>query len=189
MIDACRERGFTLIELLVTLVIVSIILSIAVVSLNLVSDDREIRTEVRRLMSLLEVAQDDAVLQGRDFGIEFLLGGYRFVEYDAYSGQWRDILGADVLRTREIPNEMEISLYLEDKRVLLDKNALDLGEEEQSNPATEFKNYAPHVLIFSSGDMTPFELSIRRVTDQLAVALKGDLLGNIEFIDDENTQR
>jgi len=189
MIGACRERGFTLIELLVTLVIVSIILSIAVVSLNLVSDDREIRTEVRRLMSLLEVAQDDAVLQGRDFGIEFLLGGYRFVEYDAYSGQWQDILGADVLRTRVIPEAMEISLYLEDKRVLLEKNVLVLDAEEQADPSSELRNYAPHVLIFSSGDMTPFELNIRRVTDQLTVALKGDLLGNIEFVDDEDTQR
>lgn len=189
MIDACRERGFTLIEILVTLVIVSIILSIAVMSLNLVSDDREIRTEVRRLMSLLEVAQDDAVLQGRDFGIEFLLGGYRFVEYDAYTGQWHDIFAADVLRPRKIPDEMEISLYLEDKRVLLDKNALGLGEEDQANSTAEIKNYAPHLLIFSSGDMTPFEVSIRRETDQLAVALKGDLFGNIEFIDDEDMQR
>ena len=73
--------------------------------------------------------------------------------------------------------------------MLLDKDALGLGEEEQANPTPELKNYAPHVLIFSSGDMTPFELSIRRVTDQLAVALKGDLLGNIEFIEDEDTQR
>ena len=37
--------------------------------------------------------------------------------------------------------------------------------------------------------MTPFEVSIRRETDQLAVALKGDLFGNIEFIDDEDMQR
>jgi hypothetical protein len=43
-------------------------------------------------------------------------------------------------------------------------------------------------LIFSSGDMTPFEVHINRVTDRLSVALQGDLLGNLEFVDDEDTQ-
>ena len=113
VIGAGRDRGFTLIELLVTIVIISIILSIAVLSLSLVGDDREVRKEAQRLMSLLEVAQDDAVLQGREFGVEFLLGSYRFVEYEPLSGQWFEILGEDLLRTRQIPAEMEISLFLE----------------------------------------------------------------------------
>ncbi len=88
VIGAGRDRGFTLIELLVTIVIISIILSIAVLSLSLVGDDREVRKEAQRLMSLLEVAQDDAVLQGREFGVEFLIGSYRFVEYEPLSGKW-----------------------------------------------------------------------------------------------------
>lgn len=190
VIGAARARGFTLIELLVTIVIISIILSIVVMSLSLVGDDREVRKEAQRLMSLLEVAQDDAVLQGREFGVEFLLGSYRFVEYEPISGQWFEILGADLLRTRQIPEEMEFSLFLEDKRITLEENPIGLGDvdEDGLGATAQARNYAPHILIFSSGDMTPFEVHINRVTDRLSVALQGDLLGNLEFVDDEETQ-
>ena len=188
VIGAGRDRGFTLIELLVTLVIISIILSIAVLSLSLVGDDREVRKEAQRLMSLLEVAQDDAVLQGREFGVEFLLGSYRFVEYEPLSGQWFEILGEELLRTRQIPAEMEISLFLEDKRITLEETPILLADEDKADATQQAKNYAPHILIFSSGDMTPFEIHINRVTDSLSVALQGDLLGNLEFVDDADTQ-
>jgi general secretion pathway protein H len=189
-IVAGRARGFTLIELLVTIVIISIILSIAVMSLSLVGDDREVRKEAQRLMSLIEVAQDDAILQGREFGVEFLLGSYRFVEYEPISGQWSEILGADLLRTRQIPAEMEFSLFLEDKRIALEETPIGLADtdEDGAGVTAQARNYAPHIMIFSSGDMTPFEVHINRVTDQLSVALQGDLLGNLEFVDDEDTQ-
>jgi general secretion pathway protein H len=186
-----RQRGFTLIELLVTIVIVGIVLSIVTLSLNLAGDDREIRREVQRLMSILEVAQDDAMLQGREFGIEFLLGAYRFVEYDSLSGLWLEIPGEDVLRMRALPEGMELSLRLEDKLITLEENPIALaanGDEDNDDRTLQAKNYAPHVLIFSSGEMTPFELRIRRLTDQLSVALQSDLLGNLEFVDDESTQ-
>lgn len=186
-----RDRGFTLIELLVTIVIIGIVLSIVTLSLNLAGDDREIRREVQRLMSILEVAQDDAMLQGRDFGIEFLLGAYRFVEYDSLSGLWLEIPGEDVLRMRALPEGMELSLRLEDKLVTLEENPIALatnGDDDNDDLTLQAKNYAPHVLIFSSGEMTPFELRIRRLTDQLSVALQSDLLGNLEFVDDESTQ-
>ncbi len=186
-----RQRGFTLIELLVTIVIVGIVLSIVTLSLNLASDDREIRREVQRLMSILEVAQDDAMLQGREFGIEFLLGAYRFVEYDSLSELWLEIPGEDVLRMRALPEGMELSLRLEDKLMTLEENPIALaanGDEDNDDRTLQAKNYTPHVLIFSSGEMTPFELRIRRLTDQLSVALQSDLLGNLEFVDDESTQ-
>ena len=188
VIGAGRDRGFTLIELLVSIVIISIILSIAVMSLSLVGDDREVRQEAQRLMSLLELAQDDAVLQGREFGVEFLLGSYRFVEYEPLSGQWFEILGEDLLRTRQLPEEMEVSLFLEDKRITLEENPVELADADQAEATPQARNYAPHIMIFSSGDMTPFEIHINRVTDSLSVTLQGDLLGNLEFVDDEDTQ-
>jgi general secretion pathway protein H len=183
-----QSRGFTLIEILVVVVIIGIVLSIAMLSLSLVADDRDVRREAQRLMSILEVAQDDSVLQGREFGVEILLGSYRFVEYDPQSGQWFEILGEDLLRTRLLPEEMEFQLFLEDKHILLDENAAELSTDSDEEATPDVRNYAPHILIFSSGDMTPFELHIRRITDQQSVDIRGDLLGNIEFETDEEEQ-
>jgi hypothetical protein len=47
------------------------------------------------------------------------------------------------------------------------------------------KTYAPHLLIYSSGDTTPFELHLLRTYDDLSVGLRGDALGGIEVIDEE----
>ena len=60
-----RSRGFTLIEILVVVIIIGTVMSIAVLSLNLASDDRDLQTEARRFMSLVEVVQDEAMVQGR----------------------------------------------------------------------------------------------------------------------------
>lgn len=186
--NSCNERGFTLIELLVSIVIIGIVLSIAVLSLSLAGNDRDVRKEAQRLISILEIAQDDAVLQGREFGIEFTSTGYRFVEYDPFSALWLEIPGEDLLRMRSLPEDYEISLFLEDRRIALDDDPVDLGEGDDDGPSTEVRNYAPHVMIFSSGDMTPFELHINRLTDELTIAMHADLLGNFEFLTDDERQ-
>lgn len=181
-----RLRGFTLIELLVTITIIGVVLSIAVLSLNLASDDREIRTEARRLMSILTAVQDDATLQGRDFGIEFLSASYRFVEYDNQTGQWYDVAADDLMRTRTLPEDYVLTLFLEDQQVLLDESPLELADVEEENPDADVVDYTPHVFIFSSGDMTPFELHITRLTDQISVPIEGDLLGNLDFVSEDD---
>ena len=184
----CRERGFTLIELLVSIVIIGIVLSIAVLSLSLAGNDRDVRKEAQRLMAILEIAQDDAVLQGREFGIEFTSTGYRFVEYDVFGALWLEIPGEDLLRLRSLPDDYEFSLFLEDKRITLDDDPADLGDEDDNGPTADARNYAPHVMIFSSGDMTPFELHINRLTDDLTVAMQADLLGNMKILTDDERQ-
>ena len=80
------SRAFTLIEILVVVSIIAVVMSIAVLSLGVLGDDRDLREEGRRVVALVQVAQDEAVMQGREFGIEFMTGGFRFVEFD----WWRE---------------------------------------------------------------------------------------------------
>lgn len=176
-------RGFTLVELLVTIVIIAIVMSVAVLSLGLLGDDREIQTEARRLMSLFELAQEEAMLQGREYGVEFTTSAYRFVEYDALTNQWAVLFGDDTLRLRQLPEDYELTLIIEDKEVILEPEPAVIDTEEDDRGAEQ---YAPHLLLFSSGDMTPFELEITRHTDNLKIAVQGDLLGNLEFATDED---
>jgi hypothetical protein len=53
-------------------------------------------------------------------------------------------------------------------------------------PGAAPNRYAPHLLIFSSGEMTPFRLEIRRLNDQVRAIVEGDLLGRLEIVDDED---
>lgn len=179
-----RERGFTLIEILVSIAIIGIMLSIVVLSMNIVGNDREIRQEARRLVSLIDLAKDDSILQGREFGIEFIRAGYRFVEYDPGLDQWAEIPADDTLRLRELPEAMEVRLFLEDKEIRL----ADAPAEIQygKNQAQGRKRYSPHLLIFSSGEMTPFEVQIEMPERNLALGISGDLLGNLQVMSNED---
>jgi len=178
-----RLRGFTLIEVLVVVVIVGIISSVVLLSTSLIDDEREIRREARRLASLGELAGDEALLQGRDFGLELVRGGYRFVEYDPLQDRWFEVPGDELLRPRRLPESLEFELYVEDRRVLLSEDHARLGNEE--SPTGERRaDYAPHTLILSSGQLSPFELLLLRAGEQTGVELRVTPAGEIEI--DEN---
>ncbi len=168
------SSGFSLIELLVVVSVIGIIVSIALLSLSVVGDDRQLRIEARRIGSLLEVAQDEAVMQGRDFGLELMFNSYRFVEYDPFQLRWVELLTDDIFRFRQLPDDIEFDLLLENKLVLLETDAQEIEDPDAA--------FAPHILIFSSGDSTPFELRIVKRSKQEVVILRGDLTGAIEVL-------
>lgn len=179
------SRGFSLIEILVVIVIVGIVMSIAILSVTLAGGDSQLREEAQRIVSLVEVARDESLLQGREFGLEFMQNGYRFVEFDPLTSQWTEIIGDDTLRLREIPEELELELYIEDRRVVLRNDPALMSPEDEDRPGIE--QYAPHVLIYSSGDLSPFELHfVRRVDDNL-LAVRGDFAGTLEIVTAEDS--
>ena len=50
-------------------------------------------------------------------------------------------------------------------------------------------DYAPHVLILSSGDVTPFNLAIVRESDRAEVVLATNEAGELEVLTDEQPAR
>ncbi len=179
-----RARGFTLIEILVSIVVIGILMSAVMVSFNVSSGEETLRDEARRLMSLIELAQDDAMLQGREFGLEFTIDAYRFVEYDPYTNQWAELVNDNYLQYWSLPENIELDLFLEDQRVLLDQIHEPIEYANEASRPDEA--YAPHLLIFSSGDATPFELHLLNDEDEFRAGIQGDLLGNLEIMTDED---
>ncbi|MDZ7643650.1 MAG: type II secretion system minor pseudopilin GspH [Woeseiaceae bacterium] len=182
-------RAFTLIEVLVVVVIVGIISAIALLSVGLLGDDRAVRQEARRMATLIELAADEAVLQGRDLGLEVMQTGYRFVEFDPFLNQWQEIAGDEFLRPRQLPEGVEFTLFIEDRRVLLNPEPARTGSDEPGDERGQQRyarrgntegNYAPHALIMSSGQLTPFELALRRTRDRTEIFLRVEPTGEIE---------
>lgn len=178
--------GFTLIEILVVVVIVGILASLVVLSLGAIGDDRNLQREARRLASLLELAGDEAELQGRDFGVEFIRQGYRFVEFDPIFERWGEILGDKVLRQRKLPSDMELELLIEDRRIELadEPAATQTGEDDDDSPLLE--RFAPHGMLLSSGDLSPLQVNIVRLTDQETVRIEIEVDSNIKILTDDD---
>jgi len=181
-----RERGFSLVEILVVITIIGIVMSIALLSLGLLGDDRELRTEGRRMIALVRVAQDEATMQGREFGLEIMASSYRFVEYDPVTGIWSEMIGDDVFRTRRLPEDVEFDLFIEGRNVVLDLEPAEFETPEEPAVRDLSETYAPHIFIFSSGDMTAFDIHILRTADDQAVVLQSNLLGEIKFAENED---
>jgi len=124
-------------------------------------------------------------MQGRDYGMEIMQSGYRFVEHDPLTEQWHEIIGDETLRPRQLEEQMEFELFIEDRRVLLDDEAAETESEDDEDDEDTSRNliddYIPHVLILSSGDITPFELRIVRQQDRTEIMMTMSLLGEFEI--------
>ena len=139
-----RPPGFTLVEVLVVLVLISIIISFAVLSVD--TGPEELRREGDRLASLLQLAAEDAVMNGREYRLLPNRRGYTFEQL--IDGKWRP--GADeLLRDRELPAGTILGLELEGEPVSLPWP----GSQSDEDP--------PALLLLSSGEITPFTITIR----------------------------
>ena len=187
--EAVREqKAFTLIELLVVVVIVGIVSSFLLLSFGILGTDRALEQHARRLGSLLELTLDEATLQGRDFGLELMRGGYRFVELDPVLGLWSEVAGDDVLQARQLEDDMEIELYIEGRQVVLARDPAST-EKSDENRRDRREDYAPHVLILSSGDISPFRLNIVRAADRTQKTLTVSPAGEIRIDADDESAR
>lgn len=179
------KRGFTLIEVLVVVAVAGILIGIAMLSLGLIGDDRGVQRQALQLSSLIEMASDEAQLQGRDYGLELLQSGFRFVEYDPYLEVWNEVFGDELLRPRDLGEDMQLELTLEGHQVLLKAEAKHTQASEDATGRDLTDDYLPHILIMASGDITPFHLQLIRQTDQLKVGLELKVGGELEIIGDD----
>jgi general secretion pathway protein H len=158
-----RARGFTLIELLVTLVIISIIISMATLSLGN-NEARQVQDTAGRLTALIELAKEEALFNGQEMGVAFWQGGYVF--YRQENLQWVPIVDDNEFRPRDLPEGLWITVYM---------NGLDVDL-----PGNPEQRKRPQVYIMSSGEITPFEAKIG--ADNTQVTLKADALGNLAYV-------
>jgi general secretion pathway protein H len=187
-----KIRAFTLIEILVVVAVVAIVVSVVLLSIGLVGNNRDLDTEARRLTSLVAEAQNEATLEGREFGLEFMNGAYRFVEFDPLTQRWVEITDDDLFRLRRLPDDVEFVLTLEGRKVQLQDQPATIDDPGKDKDKHDMRNpdltqrYEPHVMIFSSGDATPFQLAIRRVNSDQSIVLQGDVTGAIETTSPES---
>jgi len=169
-----QAAGFSLLELLVVLVILGIMVGMTVLSLGTLRSGDAAETEARRLTALLGLVTEEALIQGRDFGIEFFTDGYRFLSWDPDSGVWSVVDDEAALRRRTLPDGMRVVLAVEGREVVVD--AEDARRDRRQD------EILPHVGVFSSGEFTPFELFL--VTDFIADAwlVRARVHGEVELL-------
>jgi general secretion pathway protein H len=178
--SSARPRGFTLIELLVVCVIIAVVAAGAILSLSaLGGQDSELDTERDRLVDLMNYARDQASLETRELGLYCTQDGYRFLEFDPRTNLWTNLTWDDALRARELPEGLTLSLTIESHEVVLDTTA-----KADELAKTDAQDYKPHIMIFSDGDLTSFQLTLEREGTGRSVTLAPDDQGQIAVLRD-----
>lgn len=161
------ERGMTLIEILVVVVIIAIMAAVATLSVGLLGGDREIEDETERLTNAIALLQEQAQLEGRDYGLRVEADKYEFMRFDGFEQRWKDVEGDPALLPHELPPGLVFELVLEGRPVLL-------------HAETKSETKLPQLIAWGSGDMSPYRLSLAR-KDAGQVTLIGNADGTIEI--------
>ena len=134
-------RAFSLIELLVVVVIVGVLALAVTLSVG-GSSQRQLLREADRFQALIGQACEEAELSGREIGVVVGAGGYSFRMLGGT--EWRDFPADAPLRARQ---------WIDGLRV-------DLSSAGRHIDLLATSDAAPQLVCFSSGELTPFALTL-----------------------------
>lgn len=174
-----RMRGMTLLEIMVVVVIIAVIVSIAVINIG-DNSARALDQEGQRLRTLIRLAADDAVLQGREIGLTVTEHDYQFLVYDDQSRTWNSLQNDSIFRPRKLPGGVTMELFLDDQLLVLPEPSDDSDSGLDENGEEIEAQKPPQILLLSSGEMTPFELVLEIETSDHQVVLRGSPNGRLE---------
>jgi general secretion pathway protein H len=165
------SAGFTLVEILVVLVIIGVMIAGVVLSIHSASSDSDLDKERNRMIAVMDYLREQATLQNREYGIRCFEGGYEFLVYDARNDAWLRLEDDVLTMARKLPAGIDMTLLIEGRQIVLPPASIK-DEERQ-----------PQILLFSSGELNLFELTLGREGGRSVTFKPGSASETIEVTD------
>jgi len=156
------QAGFTLIEVMVVIVLIGLMASVIQFSFSGNQPEKLLEKESERFSAIFNMAAEYSMLNNLELGLLIEENSYQFLGFDGE--KWVAELDNELLETYTLPEEMELSLALDDLPLeeaplinyLQENEEIDLTFS--GSELDEEKKLIPQVYILSGGDLTPFSL-------------------------------
>ena len=155
-----HQRAFTLWEMLMVVAIIAITVSLVQLSAGLADNNRHIKNLGKGLGKLIQLLNQEAVFENRNFALALGDNKYAVLEYNGEDWALSDRHGSTLVPMRES----------QVNRLIIDDLVIDTSAK---NPVD------PHILILSSGEMTPFEWQVDDAESRSRIVLQGSLTGQV----------
>ena len=196
------QSGFSLLELLVVVFIIGVLSAMFTLSVGLTGRDQELETEADRLVAVVNLAREEAVMQGREIGMRFFPDGYEFaifqedfVEYydedesnqrdendddeqNEDQSEWIVLTNEELLGQRTLPDGILLELEIDGRNVVLKR------DRQEGDDTNRDADYVPQIYLFSSGDVSPFAVLLRRTFENTGIQVAIDFDGTVEMTED-----
>ena len=164
-----KQQGFTLLELIVVTLIIGLMLGVVTLSTGL-GHQHDVEEEIERIAALINLAAEESVFKSTEISLEFEKDRYRFLTL--VDNEWLPIEADRAFRERELPQGLELELFIEGAQ----KFVFDLPQQSRDK-----KPRLPRIFMFSSGELTPFELSMKNSDGDTLYTLFGRITGELEI--------
>lgn len=155
-----RQRGFTLFELLIVVAIITITISVVQLAPGLNDETRDLKRVGKDLGKLFHLLNQEAVFESRNYAISVQDKGFIVLEFNGE--KWLPASDSFFRKIRMTESQRSV--------LLIEDQIIDISEKATPEP---------HILILSSGEMTPFEWRIDDKASRSGIVLQGNLLGGV----------
>jgi general secretion pathway protein H len=182
-----KQTGFTLIEMMVVLVILGIIVSTMVMSIRTGDISEHMELEMNRMQTLLTLAQEEAILQGRVMALAVAEQSYRFDILDIEKETWSAMADSRVFRERRLVPGAHLVLVIDEIEIQKEtKQGFKLElEDERDQAQQDLDDDYQRVQIQPTGEIFPFELIMRNEDETIEYRLMLDEQGEFKIVSPE----
>ncbi len=176
--------------------VVGLIAALAMPNLVIQDDKQKLRVSAQNLLTLMRLQEEEAILTGTQRGLRLsrhnnggsVAIGYQWMVWSADNSLWLE--APDQMRQLQgaLKGVFDLVLLIEGQPVVVAEAA---GNADSGEPGSEGSGGAktlpaPQIVIYSSGDITDFELNLLSVDAGASITLVGGYEGFSLRDDDED---